>query len=174
MHWDIRHVFGIKWKKGKMPLNMKHIVRWKLGRQWRYLTDKNGVSFSSFFSGTHGIVLYRYKVLPILNTQGALYLFYMGLNHTFYYHMKFIFLFFIFLNKIINTDSYNEQCYWKKIYNKTYSWLDWGMDRQVCVSFQMMWGLVYCGCLRVLWICRVGDTLAHRCDTNISPLGDAF
>ena len=40
-------------KEGKMPLNMKHIVRWKPGRQWKYLTDKTGF----LFSGAHGIDL---------------------------------------------------------------------------------------------------------------------
>ena len=38
-------------KEWKMPLNMTHIVRWKPGRQWKYLTDKTGF----LFSGTHGI-----------------------------------------------------------------------------------------------------------------------
>ena len=38
-------------KEGEMPLNMKHIVWLKLGRQWRYLTEKTGF----LFSGTHGI-----------------------------------------------------------------------------------------------------------------------
>ena len=42
-------------KEGKMPLTMKHIVWLKLGRQWRYLTDKTGF----LFSGTHGTMALR-------------------------------------------------------------------------------------------------------------------
>ena len=52
MHWDISSwlVVGIKWKKRKMPLIMKHIVWLKLAEQWRYLNEKTGF----LFSGTHG------------------------------------------------------------------------------------------------------------------------
>ena len=48
-------------KEWKMPLNMTHIVRWKPGRQWKYLTDKTGF----LFSGTHGISMLFSSCIPI-------------------------------------------------------------------------------------------------------------
>ena len=52
-------------KEWKMPLNMTHIVRWKPGRQWKYLTDKTGF----LFSGTHSRICFNCGILVQICTS---------------------------------------------------------------------------------------------------------